>query len=71
MQNFITALIKSGVAAEVERGLIFVVGNSGVGKTSLVNTLDHFVKNPTENPESKLTKIIKEVTGWTKLSVPP
>ena len=29
---------------------------SGAGKTSLVNTLTSYIKNPTENPESVLTE---------------
>ena len=48
--SFIKAVIKSGLTADVERGVVFVLGSSGVGKTSLVNTLKRFIDNPEEVP---------------------
>ena len=54
--TFVDALIDSGMAAQVERGLIFVLGNTNTGKTSLVNTFKSFVENPSKEPTSVLTK---------------
>ena len=48
--NFIKAVIESGLTADIERGVVFVLGSSGVGKTSLVNTLKGFINNPYETP---------------------
>ena len=53
---FTEALIESGIAAQVERGLIFVLGNTNTGKTSLVNTFKSYVESPSKEPTSKLTK---------------
>ena len=50
------ALIESGIASQSEQGLIFVLGNTGTGKTSLVNTFKDFVANPSEKPRSGRTK---------------
>ena len=54
--TFIDALIKSGVAAETDKGVVFAMGNTGVGKTSFVNTLTDFIENPSDNPKSILTE---------------
>ena len=54
--TFVDALIESGVASQSEQGLVFVLGNTNTGKTSLVNTFKDFVAHPTENPRSVLTK---------------
>ena len=54
--TFVDALINSGIAAQVERGLIFVLGNTNTGKTSLVNTFKSFVESPSKEPTSVLTK---------------
>ena len=48
--NFIEAVIKSGLTADIERGVVFVLGNTGVGKTSLANTLKQFIDNPNQTP---------------------
>ena len=50
ISNFIDAVIKSGLTADIERGVVFVLGNTGVGKTSLANTLKLFIDNPNETP---------------------
>ena len=52
--NYLDAVIKSGVAADIEHGIVFLVGNTGVGKTSLANTLKAYVENPSDNPSSIL-----------------
>ena len=52
--NYFDAVIKSGVAADIEHGIVFLVGNTGVGKTSLANTLKAYVENPSDNPSSIL-----------------
>ena len=54
--NFTEAVINSGLAANVEKGLAFVLGNTGVGKSSLVNTLKRFTENPEEAPIPVLSK---------------
>ena len=48
--NFTEAVIKSGLTADIERGVVFVLGNTGVGKTSLANTLKQFIDNPDKTP---------------------
>ena len=48
--NFLEAVIKSGLTADIERGVVFVLGNTGVGKTSLANTLKQFIDNPNQIP---------------------
>ena len=48
--SFIKAVIKSGLTADIESGVVFVLGSSGVGKTSLVNTLKRFIDNPQDVP---------------------
>ena len=54
--HYLEALINSGVAAEEERGVIYVMGNTSVGKTSLVNTFKRYIENPNEEPVPILTK---------------
>ena len=54
--TFVDALINSGIAAQVERGLIFVLGNTNTGKTSLVNTFKSCVESPSKEPKDKRTK---------------
>ena len=54
--TFTNALIESGIASQVERGLVFVLGNTNVGKTSLVNTFKNFVESPADEPASLLTE---------------
>ena len=54
--NFTEAVVNSGLAADVERGLAFVLGNIGVGKSSVVNTLKRFTENPKEDPIPVLSK---------------
>ena len=54
--TFTDALIESGIASQVERGLVFVLGNTNIGKTSLVNTFKNFVESPSEEPTSVLTE---------------
>ena len=55
VSHYLEALIKSGVAAEEDRGVIYVMGNTSVGKTSLVNTFKNYIENPTDQPTSFLT----------------
>ena len=54
--TFTDALIESGIASQVERGLVFVLGNTNIGKTSLVNTFKNFVESPYDEPTSVLTE---------------
>ena len=48
--NYLDAVIKSGIAADIDRGVVFLVGNTGVGKSSLANTLKAFIENPSQKP---------------------
>ena len=52
--NYLDAVIKSGVAADIDHGIVFLVGNTGVGKTSLANTLKAYIEHPSDNPSSIL-----------------
>ena len=52
--NYLDAVIKSGVAADIDNGIVFLVGNTGVGKTSLANTLKIYIENPSNAPSSIL-----------------
>ena len=52
--SYLDAVIKSGVAADIDHGIVFLVGNTGVGKTSLANTLKAYVENPSDSPSSIL-----------------
>ena len=49
-------IIKYGVAAQLARGLIHTIGNSGSGKSSLVNTMNKFLENPKKVPTPVLTQ---------------
>ena len=53
---FVTALIETGVASQTERSVVFVMGNTNTGKTSLVNTLKDYIDQPSEEPRSVLTE---------------
>ena len=52
--NYLDAVIKSGVAADIDHGIVFLVGNTGVGKTSLANTLKAYIEQLSDNPTSIL-----------------
>ena len=54
--TYTEALIESGTAAQADQGLVFVIGNTNTGKTSLVNTFKDFVTHPSDKPCSVLTK---------------
>ena len=41
----------------MEQGIVFLLGNTGVGKTSLTHTLKDFIEKPTDNPNSILAGI--------------
>ena len=66
---YLDALIKSGVAADVERGVVFIMGKSGVGKSSFANTFKRFIENPGENPISVLTENNKQLLETQVLEV--
>ena len=52
---YLEDLKKYGTAAGRKRGTIYVLGNTGAGKSSLVNTFQEYVNNPSKQPSSKLT----------------
>ena len=57
IESYLDAVIKSGIAADVDQGIVFLLGNTGVGKTSLTHTLKDFIEKPTDNPKSILAGI--------------
>ena len=59
IESYLDAVIKSGIAADVDQGIVFLLGNTGVGKTSLTHTLKDFIEKPTDNPNSILAGIGK------------
>jgi predicted Ser/Thr protein kinase len=56
IHTFVEAFIKSGIAADIERSVNIVIGPTGAGKTSLVNTLKDYIENPSDEPRSMLTE---------------
>ena len=56
VNSYLEAVIKSGVATDAHREMLYVLGNTGSGKTSLTDTYKAFVKEPGETPESCLTE---------------
>ena len=56
LRSFLEAVIKSGVATDACREMLYVLGNTNVGKTSLTETYKHFFENPEKTPESILAE---------------
>ena len=56
VEAIVDAFLSSGVAAQQDHGLVFVLGNTGSGKTSLTNTFKGFMESPTSTPKSVLTQ---------------
>ena len=54
ISSYLDAIIKSGLAADIQHGIVFLVGNTGVGKSSLANTLKAYIDNPSDKPRSIL-----------------
>ena len=54
--SYMDNIIKYGVAAQLTRGLIHTVGNTGCGKSSLVNTLKKCLENPHQDPTPVLSQ---------------
>ena len=54
--HYLDALIKSGISTQTQQGLLFVLGNTSVGKTSFVNLIHKYFNDPSGNPESFLTQ---------------
>ena len=52
--SYLDAVIKSGIAADIQHGIVFLVGNTGVGKSSLAGTLKAYIENPSDSPHSIL-----------------
>ena len=44
LKSYLDAIIKSGVSSNANREVIYVLGNTNVGKTSLVESFKHFIK---------------------------
>ena len=56
VNSYLEAVIKSGVATDAHREMLYVLGNTGIGKTSLTETYKAFVENPDKPPESFLAQ---------------
>lgn len=54
--RYVIALIKSGVSKNTHQGIMFVMGNTGAGKTSLVHNLKSYMKDPSKPLEQFLTE---------------
>ena len=52
VNSYLEAVIKSGVATDAHREMLYILGNTGIGKTSLTKS---FLERP-DNPESILTQ---------------
>ena len=61
VKSYLEAVIKSGVATNAHREMLYILGNTGAGKTSLTETYKSFLENPDKPPESKLTQDHKEL----------
>ena len=53
-KSYLDAIITSGIASDTDRGIVFLVGNTGVGKSSLANTLKAYIEEPSKNPRAIL-----------------
>ena len=56
LKSFLEAVIKSGMATDAHREMVYVLGNTKVGKTSLTETYKYFFENPDKTPKSILAK---------------
>ena len=56
VNSYLEVVIKSGVATDARREMLYVLGNTGIGKTSLTETYKAFVEKPDKTPESFLTQ---------------
>ena len=56
LKSFLEAVIKSGMATDAHREMVYVLGNTKVGKTSLTETYKYFFENPNKTPESILAE---------------
>ena len=61
VNSYLEAVIKSGVATEAHREMLYILGNTGAGKTSLTKTYKSFLENPDQRPASILTQDHKEL----------
>ena len=56
VNSYLEAVIKSGVATDAHREMLYVLGNTGTGKTSLTGTYKAFLEMPDKLPEAILTE---------------
>ena len=56
VNSYLEALIKSGVATDAHREMLYLLGNTGTGKTSLTETYKAFFNRPEKIPEPFLTE---------------
>lgn len=54
--SYIEAVIQSGFATDAHREMLYILGNTSVGKTSLAETLKRYIHNPGSNIEPFLTE---------------
>ena len=56
VNSYLEAVIKSGVATDAHREMLYVLGNTNTGKTSLAETYKAFFEKPDKTPDSMLTQ---------------
>ena len=56
VNSYLEAVIKSGVATDANREMLYILGNTGTGKTSLTETYKSFLEDPNKDPTSVLTE---------------
>ena len=59
VNSYLEAVIKSGVATDAHREMLYILGNTGAGKTSLTKTYKSFLED--KRPASILTQDHKEL----------
>ena len=56
VNSYLEAVIKSGVATDANREMLYILGNTGTGKTSLTETYKSFLEDPNKDPTSVLSE---------------
>ena len=54
--SYLDAVIRSGTSVDKKSGTVFLMGNTGVGKSSLANTFARYLRSPKDIPTPVLTQ---------------
>ena len=54
--SYLDAVIRSGTSVDEKSGTVFLMGNTGVGKSSLANTFASYLRSPKDIPTPVLTQ---------------